>query len=162
MRSIPSRNVSTPAELRLAPLHGSIVLDHADRPEEARPLAEVAESYRASCAAKDHPFVAAILCPRKAEVALDMATCSWVLCGACVKRLRAVIANYPDGPTQTLTMGPSLIRVAGLTPLGAPFLAGELIGAAIDCRKCHGRTAGDGSAVRMFEASRSTSPKPSS
>ncbi len=161
MSSVPSRNMTTPAELRLAQLHGYIVLDHADRPDKARPLAEVAESYRASCAAKDHPYVAANLGPRKAEVVLDMAPCSWVLCGACVKRLRAVIANYPDGPTQTLTMGPTQIRVAGLTRLGAPFLAGELIGAAIDCRKCHGRTARDGSAPRMSEASRPASPKPS-
>ncbi len=51
MSSVPSRNISTPAELRLAQRHGYIVLGHADRPDEARPLAEVAESYRASCAA---------------------------------------------------------------------------------------------------------------
>ncbi len=161
MSSVRFRNMTTPAELRLAERHGYIVLDHADRPDKARPLAEVAESYRASCAANDRPCAVANLGPRKAEVVLDMATCSWVLCGTCVKRLRAVIANYPDGPTQTLTMEPSLIRVAGLTRLGAPFLAGELIGAAVDCRKCHGRTARDGSAPRMSEASRPASPKPS-
>ena len=161
MSSVPSRNMSAPAELKLAERHGYIVLDHAERPDEAHQLTQVAESYYAWCAANDRPYVAAILGPRKAEVTLDMASCSWVLCGACVKRLRAVIANYPDGPTQTLSMGPSLIRVAGLTRLGAPFLAGELINEAIDCRKCHGRTAGNESTPRMFGASRSERSKPS-
>ena len=82
MSSVPSRNKSTPAELWRAELHGYVVLDHGEKPDEVRRLTQVAEAYRASCAARDHPYVVAILGPRKAEVVLDMATCSWDLCGS--------------------------------------------------------------------------------
>ncbi len=99
MSSVPSRNMSTPAELRLAQLHGYIVLDHDEKPGEARQLAQVAESYRALCVANDRPYAAATLAPEACEVVLDMEPCSWELCGACLKRFRAVIVNYPDGPT---------------------------------------------------------------
>lgn len=159
MSSVPSRNMTTPAELRLAQLHGYIVLDHADRPDEARPLAEVAESYRASCAAKDRPYVTANLGPRKAEVVLDMAPCSWELCVVCLKRFRAVIVHYPDGPTREPDVGPGLIRVVGVSRLAAPFLAWELVGDAIDCRKRHGLATSDRSAPRMFALSRPMSPE---
>jgi len=60
------------------------VLDHAEKSDNAHQLAEVAELFRAACAAKDRPCAVANLGPRKVEVVLDMSPCSWDLCGACV------------------------------------------------------------------------------
>ena len=160
MSSVPSRDPSSPALLVRAGRQGYIVLDHAERPDRAHQLAQVAESYRALCVANDRPYAAATLAPEACEVVLDMAPCSWELCGACLKRFRAVIVNYPDGPTQAPDVGPRLIRVVGVSRLAAPFLAWELVGDAIDCRKRHGLATTDESAPRMFEVSRPTSPEP--
>ncbi len=98
--------------------------------------------------------MAAILGPETAEVVLDMGPCSWALCAACAAGARAMIAGYPDGPTRLSEMGPGLILVAGLTPLGAPFLASESVGDALDCRKRHGMTKSGGSSPSMPAESR--------
>ncbi len=72
MSSVPSRNTSSPAASGLVECQGYIVLDHAQRPDGARQLAEAAEAYRASCAVEDRPYAAAILGPETAEVVPDM------------------------------------------------------------------------------------------
>jgi len=152
--------MSTDAQWKRASRGGYIVIDETDKPEDAHQLAQAAKAFHAFCKANDRPYAAATLAPEACEVVLDMAPCSWELCEACLARLRTVIATYPDGPTQTLSMGPKLIRATGLSRLGAPFLAWELVGDAIDCRKRHGLATTDESAPRMFEVSRPTSPEP--